>query len=142
MGIETKIYELRKKAGFSQEELGFKLNVTRQTVSKWETGQSLPEIDKVNGLCDLFKISADELLRNQTVECENINKNMDVENEDIKAKKPAFLTLTMFTFILTILLIPIMNELNISNNIEAATVGLGILFSAHFLVNYLKNRKQ
>lgn len=142
MGIETKIYELRKKAGFSQEELGFKLNVTRQTVSKWETGQSLPEIDKVNGLCDLFKISADELLRNQTVECENINKNMDVENEDIKAKKPAFLTLTMFTFILTILLIPIMNELNISNNIEAAIVGLGILFSAHFLVNYLKNRKQ
>ncbi|SJZ55689.1 helix-turn-helix domain-containing protein [Anaerorhabdus furcosa] len=142
MGINNKIYELRKKAGMSQEELGFKLNVTRQTVSKWETGQSLPEIDKVNTLCDLFEISTDDLLRDQPIECKKTNEHDDSEKIENKRKNISFLTLTVFTFFLTILLIPIMNELNISKNIEAVIVGLGILFSAYFLVSYLKNRKK
>lgn len=142
MGINNKIYELRKKAGISQEELGFKLNVTRQTVSKWETGQSLPEIDKVNALCDLFEISTDDLLRDQPVEFKKTNEHDDSEKVENKRKNISFLTLTVFTFFLTILLIPIMNELNISKNIEAVIVGLGILFSAYFLVSYLKNRKK
>lgn len=142
MGIETKIYELRKKAGLSQEELGFILNVTRQTVSKWETGQSLPEIDKVNSLCDYFQISADELLRDQVIEQENANKRDDLKEIEVRAKKIPYLTLAIFTFILAVLLIPIMNELRVSSNIEAAIVALVISLSIYFLVNGLKKSKK
>lgn len=142
MGIETKIYELRKKAGLSQEELGFMLNVTRQTVSKWETGQSLPEIDKVNSLCDYFQISADELLRDQVIEQENANKRDDLKEIEVRAKKIPYLTLAIFTFIFAVLLIPIMNELRVSSNIEAAIVALVISLSIYFLVNGLKKSKK
>ncbi len=142
MGIETKIYELRKKAGLSQEELGFILNVTRQTVSKWETGQSLPEIDKVNSLCDYFQISADELLRDQVIEQEKANKRDDLKEIEVRAKKIPYLTLAIFTFIFAVLLIPIMNELRVSSNIEAAIVALVISLSIYFLVNGLKKSKK
>ena len=47
MKFNEKLIELRKKEGLSQEELGYKLNVTRQTVSKWELGQTTPEMDKL-----------------------------------------------------------------------------------------------
>ena len=45
MKFNEKLINLRKKAGLSQEELGYKLNVTRQTVSKWELGQTTPEMN-------------------------------------------------------------------------------------------------
>ena len=62
MDLGSKIYELRKKQGFSQEQLAESLGVSRQAVSKWETGQAIPELDKVILLCDLFQISSDWLL--------------------------------------------------------------------------------
>ena len=46
----------------SQEELGQQLGVTRQTVSKWETGQTLPEVEKLTAMADLFEMSVDQLL--------------------------------------------------------------------------------
>ena len=62
MNLGDKLIELRKNAHLSQEEVAFKLNVTRQTVSKWETNQSTPDFDKIVPLCELFEISTDELL--------------------------------------------------------------------------------
>ena len=63
MNIGEKLFELRKAKNLSQEEVADKLNVTRQTVSKWETNQSTPDFDKIIPICELFKISTDELLR-------------------------------------------------------------------------------
>ena len=54
---------MRKKAGWSQEELAEKLAVTRQSVSKWEVNQSLPQIENILTLCRLFRVTADALLR-------------------------------------------------------------------------------
>ncbi len=62
MFIGDKLLELRKNKGLSQEEVAEKLNVTRQTVSKWETNQSNPDFDKIAAICELYSISADELL--------------------------------------------------------------------------------
>ena len=56
MNIGEKLFELRKKKNLSQEEVADKLNVTRQTVSKWETNQSTPDFDKIVPLCELFEI--------------------------------------------------------------------------------------
>lgn len=64
MEFHEKLMELRKEKGWSQEELGNRLNVTRQTISKWELAQTTPEMDKLLELSRLFEISLDELLNN------------------------------------------------------------------------------
>ena len=62
MEFNNRLYELRKQKGLSQEELANKLNVSRQTVSKWEIGDSTPDMEKLIALSDLFEISLDELV--------------------------------------------------------------------------------
>lgn len=63
MTIGEKISALRVLTDLSQEQLSEKLSVSRQSVSKWEMDQALPQIDKVLQLCELFSVTADELLR-------------------------------------------------------------------------------
>lgn len=75
MKISEKIYMLRKKHNLSQEDLANELDVSRQTVSKWETGESCPDFDKIVPLCEVFHISTEELLRDKKIEMsENENK--------------------------------------------------------------------
>mgnify|MGYP000173235173 CR=1 FL=1 len=63
MTLAEKILHLRNQQGLSQLELAEKLEVSRQSVSKWETGQSVPDLDKLIKLSDLFGITVDELVR-------------------------------------------------------------------------------
>ena len=65
MTIGEKITRLRIAANISQEQLAEKISVSRQSVSKWEMDQALPQIDKVLQLCELFDISTDELLHDK-----------------------------------------------------------------------------
>lgn len=65
MTVSEKIYTLRTRLGLSQEELAEKLGVSRQSVSKWETGQSVPDLEKIIKLSDLFGVSVDELVREE-----------------------------------------------------------------------------
>ncbi len=65
MTLGEKISQLRTNAGMTQEELAERMSVSRQSVSKWEMDQALPQIDKVLLICDLFNVSSDELLRNK-----------------------------------------------------------------------------
>lgn len=65
MSLSEKILSLRTQLGLSQEDLAEKLGVSRQSVSKWETGQSVPDLDKLIKLADLFGISVDELVREE-----------------------------------------------------------------------------
>ena len=70
MIFADKLITLRKKAGWSQEELAEKLNVTRQSVSKWEGAQSVPDIDKILQLSRLFGVTTDYLLKDEQAEPE------------------------------------------------------------------------
>lgn len=63
MTFAEKLIELRKSKGWSQEELGDKLDVTRQTVSKWELGSTTPEMEKIAAISELFNITTDELIK-------------------------------------------------------------------------------
>ena len=65
MNINEKILLLRKKDGLSQENLAEKLNVTRQTISNWESGQTTPDILQAKQLSKIFKISQDDLTDNK-----------------------------------------------------------------------------
>lgn len=63
MILADKIIDLRKKSGMSQEELAEKVNVSRQAVSKWEGAQSVPDLDKILTLSEIFGVSTDYLLK-------------------------------------------------------------------------------
>ena len=82
MILADKITALRKKAGWSQEELAEQLGVTRQSVSKWEGAQSVPDMDKVVQMRRLFGVTTDFLLKDELSEEEE-----DYTREN-KAKSP------------------------------------------------------
>ena len=65
MILADKIIELRKKAGFSQEELAEKMGVSRQSVSKWEGALSIPDLDKILLMSEIFGVSTDFLLKDE-----------------------------------------------------------------------------
>ena len=62
MDFNNRLYQLRKQKGLSQEELANRLNVSRQTVSKWEVGDSTPDMEKLIAMSDLFGVSLDKLV--------------------------------------------------------------------------------
>ena len=68
MIIADKIILLRKKHGYSQEELAEKMNVSRQAVSKWESAQATPDIEKILQLSELFSVTTDYLLKDEIEE--------------------------------------------------------------------------
>lgn len=63
MTLGEKIFDLRKRSGWSQEELAEKCEVSRQSVSKWESGQSVPDLDKILMISNIFQVSTDYLLK-------------------------------------------------------------------------------
>ena len=70
MQINKRIFELRKERGWSQDQLAEKVNVSRQSISKWESAQTLPEIEKVIELSKIFQVTTDYLLLDQADEKE------------------------------------------------------------------------
>lgn len=79
MSFPEKLRALRKEKGFSQEGLAELLNVSRQSVSKWESGQTYPEIDKLIILSEIFHVTLDYLV--------NDKNTMSVDNADNECKK-------------------------------------------------------
>ena len=65
MTLGEKIYELRAGKGLSQEAFGERMGVSRQSVSKWETNQSVPELEKIVAISELFEVSTDYLLKDK-----------------------------------------------------------------------------
>ena len=63
MALSEKLYTLRKKSGLSQEQLAEQLNVSRQAISKWESGTSIPESDKLIAISNFFNVSLDYLMK-------------------------------------------------------------------------------
>lgn len=72
MSFAEKIYTLRTQAGMSQASLAETLQVSRQTVSKWELGTSYPEIEKLLAISDLFHVTTDYLLKDQPASQEDV----------------------------------------------------------------------
>lgn len=68
MILADKIIQLRKKNGWSQEQLGEQLDVSRQSVSKWESGLSIPDLEKILKMSELFGVSTDYLLKDEIEE--------------------------------------------------------------------------
>ncbi len=85
MTFSDKLKALRKEKGISQEDLAEVLHVTRQSVSKWETGVGYPDIEKIKMLSDYYRVSLDELLdHDSTNKKEMIEEEEEEEDEDFE----------------------------------------------------------
>lgn len=128
MDLGQKLYEYRKEKGLSQEEVAEKINVTRQSVSKWETNQSTPDFDKIIPICELYGITPDELISG--VKKEDIVDNITKENEDKKKKKAFGIGLGVLIYFIAIawimITIPVL-EMNpiVSSALFLVIIGLG-----------------
>jgi AbrB family looped-hinge helix DNA binding protein len=72
MGFAENLTELRKLNNYSQEELAERIGVSRQTLSKYETGESLPDIEKCRQLADVFSVTVDDLISYEKSDEENM----------------------------------------------------------------------
>ncbi|MBP3460155.1 MAG: helix-turn-helix transcriptional regulator [Lachnospiraceae bacterium] len=90
MTLAEKISLLRRQKGWSQEELAEKMDISRQSVSKWESGQSIPDLDKIIKISDIFAVSTDYLLKEdkeenyadieiKTCDMEETSRNVSME---------------------------------------------------------------
>ena len=142
MILADKIIYLRKKCGWSQEELAEKMNVSRQSISKWEGAQSVPDLDKILKLCQVFGVSTDYLLKEEIEEPElkedkyeplNV-KHISAEyaNEFMDAKRKSALKVAIGSSIcvlspITLILMSGLEEFgHVAANVAAA-VGLAVL---------------
>ena len=113
----------RKEKGLSQEEVANTLNVTRQTVSKWELDQSLPDFDKIIPICKLYDITSDELLtgkcskEKETVEVDTIDP---VEEKENRTKRAGGLFVGILLYFVALVWIIISTEtFNLNDGIAA-----------------------
>ena len=81
MILADKIIELRKKNGWSQEDLAEKLDVSRQSISKWESAQSIPDMNKILKLSEIFGVSTDFLLKDDMETAEYVEAPVIEDNE-------------------------------------------------------------
>lgn len=144
MTVGQRIQEHRKKNGLSQEELGQKLCLSRQTVSLWEKDQTLPSVDNLLLLRDIFGISVDELLGEEKIE-EPEEKALEVHTftyEDEPLRKMYKNQFSIFLFMLTFA--AVITAVVWSGDADRVYVGLllaGTAVMAFLLWNNIKERK-
>lgn len=105
MSFEKNLESLRKQKGWSQDDLADRLNLTRQAVSKWETGSSKPDIDNVKNISQLFSVRIDDLLNNEVVEDKAVSLNFEKKGKReniIKTIKFAIIALVI-VYLITVI---------------------------------------
>jgi len=136
MNLGETLLKLRKQKGLSQEEVADKLNVTRQTISKWETNQSMPDFDKIVPICKLYDVSSDELLTGskKTITSEIGNQNnLDKTN---KKKHALGISLGVLIYFISVVWIMVTIPVMELNPIVSSAVFLVICGIATFIIVY------
>ncbi len=146
MILADKIIRLRKKNGWSQEELADKMNVSRQAVSKWEGAQSIPDLEKILQLSILFGVTTDYLLKDE-IESEELTNDsssdtavkrisLEEANAYIEQRKKASWLIALGAFLcilspITMMVLSILSELpdSVISEATAGSVGLTVLFA-------------
>lgn len=141
MILADKIIRLRKKNGWSQEELAEKMNVSRQAVSKWEAAQTTPDLEKILQLGHLFGVTTDYLLKDE-MEDEEFTDGIDERpvrkitlaeaNHYLKQRKNASVKIAAAVFLCILSVIPLLilgagSELNVFPISENVAGGIGVI---------------
>lgn len=132
MKIGQYIFACRKRKGISQEELASLLEVSRQSISLWETDQTVPTLDKLQAMSKILDVSMDELTGITPIKNENVNQRKQVSKEEIEEyKKKQNKKLEKITFYVSLL-----------NIILWRTGPFGIIFSIVCFIFSLISIKQ
>lgn len=132
VNFSVKLRQLRKEKRMSQEQIAEILNISRQSVSKWESGKSYPELDKLIVLSDLFEVTLDDLIREK--EKTNNNNNHfnadDIDYED--EEKSEWFIIGGFMIGMAIA--------TISGNYMWAMIGSLIGYGLYYVIQGIKNK--
>ena len=96
MNIGERIYELRRKNSMSQEDLAEKMNVSRQSISKWESSQSVPEVERIVQLSNIFNVSTDWILKGENSK----NKKSQSNKNNLKSVQTVSTALNYIGFVI------------------------------------------
>lgn len=96
MNMADRIQALRKAKGISQEELADKLGISRQAVSKWESEQSIPELDKIIAISELFGVTTDYILKGIEPIADKEEKSSDLTGKILYIASVAFVAIGLF----------------------------------------------
>lgn len=116
MTLGERLLEYRTNLKMSQDTLAEKVGVTRQTISKWETDQSMPEFNKIEPLCEIFGITTDVLIKGKEFEKEQeevLKEEKDYRteyNQKRSKKKAIFISISVFLYIMGAFSVPYMVE--------------------------------
>jgi len=139
--LADKIIKLRKKNGWSQEELAEKMNVSRQAVSKWEGAQTIPDLERILQLSEMFGVTTDYLLKDERNEEEFVESTSDTlvrrvtlkeANEYLDLRRWAAKMIALATFLCIIAAIPLLilgaaSETKLWGISESMADGIGIV---------------
>ncbi|MFQ8988861.1 helix-turn-helix domain-containing protein [Roseburia intestinalis] len=156
MNISEKLLNLRKAHNLTQEQLAEQLNVSRQSISKWESGQCIPDADKLKLLSDIFNVSIDFLLKPSeldalTLKAESLeNQQRNLENTIRKKEKTKNIILGCASiYIIAFAIIMLINQISWENEFlwnifSGITLPIIILFlaTAIAIIFYIKNNKK
>lgn len=148
MIFADKLIQLRKKAGWSQDELAEQMNVSRQSVSKWEGAQAIPDLERIVRLSDLFGVSTDYLLKDDIEEMDSeapiadtaTTKRVSLEEASsflsVKAATARVIALAVFLCCLSpicLLMLGAMNESDAYRISETTAGGIGLVVMILFI---------
>ncbi len=159
MIISDKILYLRKKLGYTQEELAEKLNVSRQSISKWESAQSIPDVTKIMEMAKLFSVSTDYLLKDEIEHLDgettpDYNESIQIltiesVNEFINLKDNSLKLIATAVFLFIFSAIPLISFTTLIENESIGTamgiislfvlvvIGVGLcIYAGHITSNY------
>lgn len=153
MNLGERLFELRKAKSLSQEEVAERLGVTRQTVSKWETGQSTPDFDKVLPLCELYGITTDELFTGEPSQPAPVIEEpaappAEDEDADLLKQKQAFreksawvVSIAVFIYIVSVVVLMIgITVLMVNPVVMAGIFLLMIAFATAMLIRHYMSK--
>lgn len=147
MNLGERIFELRKASDLSQEEVADKLNVTRQTVSKWENNQSTPDFDKIVPLCELFGIGAEELItgKKEDEQNESVDKKEEkvLTKQDVREKSAKVVSTSVFIYIASVAFLMVAVPVQKMNPIIASAIFLLLIAwaTARIIKHYMSAPK-
>ncbi|MEW6983810.1 helix-turn-helix domain-containing protein [Colwelliaceae bacterium 6471] len=159
MILAEKIVRLRKQIGWSQEELSEKMNVSRQSVSKWESTNSIPDLNKIIMLAEIFDVSTDYLLKddveashsnNGGSEAHPIQINLEQALKYVESKlnsarltaKGVFLCVSSVIPLFALMAMAKTNQLNVTSDIAAALGVISILVMVSIGVSFFIRTNQ
>jgi len=159
MILADKIIKLRKQFGWSQEELAEKMNISRQSVSKWESTNSIPDLNRVIMLAEIFSVSTDFLLKDEIEASDSLNESKEPDTVQISLEQALKYVenkveisglITKGVMLCVCSVIPLFfflamaetNKMNLTSNIAAAIGVVAILIMISVAVSFFIRTNQ